>query len=148
MDYENDGSRGMVSSSVGAAFQEISFINKVFGLMTLGLLVTAFTAGYFATHVPIQTIVKMWLPVVIAEFVLVLVLSAMAMKMPPLLALVSFIGYAVLNGITLSSIFFAYQLGSVGRIFWATVITQTIWWTPSVVNPSKTASTWCGFSTR
>ncbi len=120
MDYENGGSRGMVNSSIGAAFQEISFINKVFGLMTLGLLVTAFTAGYFATHVPPQTIVSLWLPVVIAEFVLVLVLSALAMKMPSFLALVSFIGYAVLNGITLSSVFFAYQLGSVGRIFFIT----------------------------
>ena len=120
MDFEKGESHGMVNSGVGAAFQEVSFINKVFGLMTLGLLVTAFVAGYMATHVTPQTVASLWLPVVIAEFVLVLVLSSLAMKMPPMLALISFIGYAVLNGITLSFVFFAYQLGSVGRIFFIT----------------------------
>ena len=54
MDFEKGESHGMVNSGVGAAFQEVSFINKVFGLMTLGLLVTAFVAGYMATHVTPQ----------------------------------------------------------------------------------------------
>ena len=117
MDYEN---HGMLESRAGTALQEISFINKVFGLMTLGLLVTALTAGYLATHIPLQTLAGLWLPVVILEFVVVLALSGLAMKMPPMLALISFVGYAALNGVTLSSLFFVYQLGSVCKVFFIT----------------------------
>ena len=54
---------------------------------------------------------------IIAELVVVLVLSAAIMKLPVWGACLLFLGYAALNGLTLSVVFIAYELASIERVF-------------------------------
>lgn len=56
----------------------------------------------------------------IAEVVLVMVLSFRIEKMRFVTAALMFVVYSALNGLTLSSIFLLYELGSIGEIFFVT----------------------------
>lgn len=93
---------------------------KVFMWMTLGLLVT-FCTGYF-----ISTNEKMLLNIfasgmqwvfLVAELILVFVLSAKAAKMSGTSAKIFFLLYAFVSGITFSSIFVVYNLMSIFYVF-------------------------------
>ena len=102
------------------AARTASFINKVYGLMTLGLFLTAFIAHSAFHYIPIETLARIMMPCIIAEFILVLVLSFAATKLPSGAAFLGFIGYAALNGISLSTIFYAYRAGSIAQAFFIT----------------------------
>ena len=97
-------------------------MRKTFGWMTMCLLITALTAmgvvnsGLFYQ---IASSGAMWL-LIIAELVLVFVLSARINKMSVTTATVMLIVYSVLNGATLSFIFLAYSLGSIAKTFFIT----------------------------
>jgi len=56
----------------------------------------------------------------IAEVALVFALSAAIRKLPVAAACLMFMVYAALNGLTLSTIFFAYELGHIARVFFIT----------------------------
>lgn len=99
---------------------EISFINKVYGLMCLGLLLTAGLAYWTAGAVSPETIAKFMWPAIILEFVLVLLLSFLALKMPAGLAFLCFLGYAAVNGFTLSMVFLVYTKASIAGTFCVT----------------------------
>ena len=109
--YENEQSTGLL---------EVSFINKVYGAMTIALAITAAVAHYTYLNVSIETLANIWTPCIIGEFVLVFLLSFAAMKLPTFIAAVAFLGYAVLNGITLSAIFHVYKIGSIAIAFFST----------------------------
>ena len=102
------------------AAQTASFINKVYGLMTLGLFLTAFIAHSAFHYIPIERLARIMMPCIIAEFVLVMVLSFAATKLSSGAAFLCFIGYAALNGISLSTIFYAYRAGSIAQAFFST----------------------------
>ena len=97
-------------------------MRKTFGWMTMCLLITALTAmgvvnsGLFYQ---IASSGAMWL-LIIAELVLVFVLSARIHKMSVTTATLMLIVYSVLNGATLSFIFLAYSLGSIAKTFFIT----------------------------
>ena len=97
-------------------------MRKTFGWMTMCLLITALTAmgvvnsGLFYQ---IASSGAMWL-LIIAELVLVFVLSARINKMSVTTATIMLIVYSVLNGATLSFIFLAYSLGSITKTFFIT----------------------------
>lgn len=55
--------------------------------------------------------------IIIAEFILVVVLSSTIQSMSFLTASICYVVYCALNGLLLSSIFIAYELGSVGQVF-------------------------------
>ena len=57
---------------------------------------------------------------IIAELAMVFVLSAAIRKLPEGIAYLLFIGYAALNGLTLSVVFIAYELALVQRVFFIT----------------------------
>ena len=57
---------------------------------------------------------------IIAEIAMVFVLSAAIRKLPEGIAYLLFIGYAALNGLTLSVVFIAYELALVQRVFFIT----------------------------
>ncbi len=99
------------------AMPQVNFLNKVYALMTLGLLVTAGLSYYLGVHVEPQKFLPWVKPCLIAEFVIVFALSFVCLKLPAFVAFLAFIGYAALNGVTLSVIFLAYQLGSVAQCF-------------------------------
>ena len=97
-------------------------MRKTFGWMTMCLLITALTAmgvvnsGLFYQ---IASSGAMWL-LIIAELVLVFVLSARIHKMSVTTATIMLIVYSVLNGATLSFVFLAYSLGSIAKTFFIT----------------------------
>ena len=57
------------------AVRTASFINKVYGLMTLGLFLTAFIAHSLFHYVPLETLARIIVPCLVGELILVLVLS-------------------------------------------------------------------------
>lgn len=90
------------------------FMSKSFGWMFAGLLVT-FGVGIGAVASgSIFPIINSGLFIFtsIAELVMVFVLSARVQKLQPSTATALFFGYAVLNGINLSSIFLVYDYGT------------------------------------
>lgn len=113
------------STFVKAQTDMLSLVmRQVYLRMFLALLVTAITAYYVAvtpavTQFVFGSRVVFWI-LIIAEFGLVIGLSAALHKMSTTTANVMFLLYAVLNGVTLSSIFFVYQLGSIAFTFFIT----------------------------
>ena len=93
---------------------------KVFGWMFIGLLVTFFTGYYVSLHP--ETMLKLFggwsfIVVIIIEFALVIFLSARVATMKPTTAIISFIIYSAVSGLTFSSIFVTYELGSIMYVF-------------------------------
>ncbi len=99
---------------------ENKLMPKVFLWMTLGLIVT------FATGYVVSLNEKMlfnifssgihWI-LVIAELILVLILSARAAKMNGITAKIFFLLYSFVSGLTFSSIFVIYNLTSILYVF-------------------------------
>ena len=97
-------------------------MRKTFGWMAMCLLITALTAMGFINSglfYQIATSGAMWL-LIIAELVLVLVLSARINRMSVATATIMLIVYSALNGVTLSFIFVVYSLGSIAKTFFIT----------------------------
>ena len=94
-----------------------SFINKVYGLMCSALLVTAGVSWWTITNASPETIVAWMWPAMIVEFLLVLALNFLAHKLPMALSALAMLGYAALNGFTLSIIFLVYTKESLAGTF-------------------------------
>ncbi len=113
-----------VSEIPYAVVEERTFVRRVYGWMTGGLLVTALIAVATAsTPALFKTILgnpAVFYGLIIGELVLVGVLSAAVHKMSPFAAGVCFVMYAALNGLTLSVIFIAFELGSIATTFFIT----------------------------
>ena len=90
------------------------FMSKSFGWMFAGLLVTfGVGIGAIASGLIFPIINSgLFIFTSIAELVMVFVLSARVQKLQPSTATALFFGYAVLNGINLSSIFLVYDYGT------------------------------------
>jgi FtsH-binding integral membrane protein len=87
--------------------------------MAIALLVTAVTAYGFASTGLTSAIAETGLLIAIplGTVVLVFVLSMLVHKMPPLVAIAVFVLYAFLVGVSLSAIFFVFELGSIFQAF-------------------------------
>lgn len=99
-----------------------SIFRQVYGWMCAGLAVSGIVAWYTVSS-------GLWMKVlqgpgmlicIVAELALVFVLSARAMKMQPATAIATFLGYAALNGLTLSVVLLAYEAGVVAKTFFLT----------------------------
>lgn len=90
------------------------FMSKSFGWMFAGLLVTfGVGIGAVASGLIFPIINSgLFIFTSVAELVMVFVLSARVQKLQPSTATALFFGYAVLNGINLSSIFLVYDYGT------------------------------------
>jgi uncharacterized protein len=110
MDYYNNSRAVDASSSLNAQ------IARVFGWMFLGLAVTGVTS-FFAIQLNVAANTFLFLILVLAELGLVIFLSRRVMKMEYTTAAAAFIAYSVLNGITLSLIFYAYTFSSIAYVF-------------------------------
>ncbi len=99
-----------------------SVLQWVYLWMALGLLVTAGVA-FMTVNTPallnLLATPALWIAV-IAELILVLVLSAALPKLSPGLASLLFFAYAALNGFTLAGIFLVYTGGTITAAFGAT----------------------------
>ena len=112
---------GTNSMTVAQARQEAStvFLAKVFNWMAIGLGLTGIIAYFTAQSGLAIAIVgsPIFFILILGELGLVFYLSARIDKIQPGTATGLFVGYAVLNGLTLSAIFLAYTKASIGGTF-------------------------------
>jgi FtsH-binding integral membrane protein len=112
------------SVTVTQARQEAStvFLAKVFYWMAAGLGLTGLTALFTLSTGLITTIVgsPLFFLLIIAELGLVFYLSARVDRVQPATATGLFMGYALLNGLTLSSVFLVYTASSIAGTFFIT----------------------------
>ena len=108
-------------ATITQARQEAStlFLAKVFNLMPLGLGMTGVVAYLTANTGLAAAIIgsPLFIMLVLAELGLVFYLSARVEKIQAATASGLFIGYSVLNGLTLSVIFLAYTSTSIAGTF-------------------------------
>ncbi len=106
------------------AAEQGRFLVKVYNWMAFGLAVTGFIAWYVSqTPAMVYAIVGnpiIFFGLIIAELGAVFYLASRVMQMSAQRAKAIFIGYAVLNGLTLSVIFLAYTSASVTSAFLVT----------------------------
>ena len=95
------------------------YMTKTFGWMFAGLLATfgvALATAVSGAWLLLAATGLMWV-LIIAELVMVVVLSARVTKLRPGTATGLFFGYAVLNGVNLSTIFIAYDISTLVLAF-------------------------------
>ena len=101
-----------------------ALMRKVYTWMTLALLITGMTAYYVATNETLMTAILtnkiLFYGLIIAEFGVVLGVSAAIGRLSAMTATLLFILYSVINGATLSMIFRAYTASSIATVFFIT----------------------------
>jgi len=107
--------------------REHNFITRVYSWMCFALVVTGLVAFYVAsTPVLVKTIATnqiLFIGLIIAEIGAVIALSALINRISAATAVLLFIGYSALNGVTLSVILLAFTATSVASTFFATAAT-------------------------
>jgi uncharacterized protein len=103
-----------------AAARVSAFLQKVYGWMFVGLLVTAAVAGAVvldpAVARTLLTTPLYWV-FLIGDLGLVFFLSFRVAKIRPTTAMACFVGYAALNGIVLAPVFLVYTGASIAATF-------------------------------
>jgi FtsH-binding integral membrane protein len=103
---------------------QTGFMGKVYGFFSLGLLITIITAGVFVTS-PLGEVLRnmgfVMFGLIILQFIIVITLSAALNKLSVMSAVALFILYSFLTGITLSWVFFAYDIAGIMASFGAAV---------------------------
>ena len=114
--------------SMSAAFPIL--MRKVYVWMTLALVITGVTAYGVATSpglmMAIATNKLLFWGLIIAEFGLVVAISAAINKLSLTTATLLFVLYSVINGATLSFIFAIYTLSSIASVFFITAGTFAV----------------------
>ena len=113
--------------SMSAAFPVL--MRKVYVWMTLALVLTGVTAFGVATSPGIMTALTnriLFWGLVIAEFALVIGISAAINKLSLTTATLMFVLYSVINGAVLSSIFLIYTMSSIASVFFITAGTFAV----------------------
>ena len=101
-----------------------ALMRKVFVWMTLALAITGLTAYGVATSPALLSLIfsskVTFFGLIIAEFVLVFAISGAINRLSLSTATLLFILYSVVNGATLSTIFFAFSVATIGKVFFIT----------------------------
>lgn len=99
--------------------RESSVIKNIFLWMSAGLAITGFIAhGLYTSGLAYRVAVSgMMLPLFIVEIALVFILSRNIMNFKATTAILMFLSYSAINGVTLSSIFLAYTSSSIANTF-------------------------------
>lgn len=101
-----------------------ALMRKVFVWMTLALAITGLTAYGVATSPAILSLIfsskVTFFGLIIAEFALVFAISGAINRLSLSTATMLFILYSVINGATLSSIFFAFSVATISKVFFIT----------------------------
>jgi FtsH-binding integral membrane protein len=107
-----------------------AFMTKVYSWMTLALFITGIVAMYVASSEQLLSIVfgtkYIFMGLIIAQLGVVWYLSARVSKLSYTTAIIMFILYSVLSGITLSSIFIIYTASSIASTFFITAGTFAV----------------------
>ena len=121
IDYEKEF--GKPGYALGSRQTQIATTFKiVYGWMCAGLALSGVIAWYTAASGLCQKILQGpgFMVCLVAELAVVFVLSLAINKLPVFLAYLMFLGYAALNGLTLSVVFIAYELALVQKVFFIT----------------------------
>lgn len=102
--------------------QETSkFFQKVYGWMFLGLIISGVTAYYIASVPSLYEFILLNEPIfyalLLGDLALVFGLVGLIKKIPSRLAILMFLFYCFMMGLTLSVIFLVYTIESIGQIF-------------------------------
>ncbi|MBS1372210.1 MAG: Bax inhibitor-1/YccA family protein [Lentisphaeria bacterium] len=112
------------AESRNAAALQAGFVNRVFGWMTAGLALTGCVAWAVYNIPQLFQLVAgspgIYTILIILELVVVIVMSAAANKLSAAAAAACFVVFSLLNGLTLSWIFAAYQMSSIAATFFVT----------------------------
>lgn len=114
---------GMTYDRASSGTSVKSVMAGVYGWMTFALAISGLCAYLTGTTPNLaKTLLTggMFWVLVIAEVVLVMVISSMINKMSAALATALFVAYSALNGITLGFIFIYYTMGSIALTFFIT----------------------------
>lgn len=98
---------------------ENKLLGKTFFWMFLGILGTAIVAWYtYSSGLFMQLAINgSFTIVLIVELVVVLLFSFLFRKLPPIVVGILYFVYSMVNGVTLSTIFYVYQLDSIIYLF-------------------------------
>lgn len=121
VDFEKEFKRPDYSLAEGKTKLATTF-RIVYGWMTVGLALSGVIAWYTASSGLCEKLLtgagfKVCL---FAELALVLILSFAINKLPVVICYLMFLGYAALNGLTLSIVFLAFKLALVEKVFFIT----------------------------
>jgi FtsH-binding integral membrane protein len=109
------------ASTADAGLRVQAFIRRVYAWMFGGLLLTALASAWVVISPAMQQLVlgnaAVMIGLIVAELAIVLFLSFRIQRMSPAAAASSFLVYSLLNGLTLSVIFFAYSHASILQAF-------------------------------
>jgi uncharacterized protein len=98
-----------------------ALIRKVYTWMALALAITGVTAYGVAISPNLISLVfgsrLMFFGLIVAELAMVIILSARLNKLSLTSATLLFVGYSVLNGVTMSSIFLVFTMSSIASTF-------------------------------
>lgn len=119
-EVEEQGSLGR-SASVGALSELGAFMHRVYLNMAIGLAVTGATAMAVANSPSmLETVARFFWPLIIGELVVVMGMTALAQRISAGTAFGLFLGYALLNGLTMALVFAVYTRESVASTFFVT----------------------------
>ncbi|HEX3108486.1 MAG TPA: Bax inhibitor-1/YccA family protein [Thermoanaerobaculia bacterium] len=109
------------ASTAETGMRTRAFIRSVYAWMFGGLLLTAFSSLWVVSSKAMQQLIfgnrMMLIVLIIAEFGLVFAISAGLRRFSPAAAASMFLVYSLLNGLTLSVIFFVYTQSSIVQAF-------------------------------
>ena len=107
-----------------------ALMRKVYVWMTLALVITGFTAYYVATSPALIGLIfsnrLLFYGLMVAEVLLVLVISGAINKLSLSMATFLFTLYSVINGATMSLIFLVYTASSIASVFFITAGTFAV----------------------
>jgi FtsH-binding integral membrane protein len=100
------------------------FMGQVYFIMAIGLVVTGLTASWTSNSLA-RMINLAFRPgfafgLFILQIIIVVALSAAALRLNPGLAFLLFLFYSALTGLTISSIFLVYTNEHIAQVFWIT----------------------------
>lgn len=117
--WQNPKANVAAEASVAQGLQQ--FMTQTFTWMALGLGITGFVAVLTASSESLMALIfgsPLFIFLIIAELGLVIAFGFMMRKnVSSAVLLGMFLAYSALNGLTLSSIFLVYQLGSISQAF-------------------------------
>lgn len=121
--YENNNPLQNYQVATGQESSFNAYVVRVFATMFLGLLATAATSFLVLSTDLIFTLGNALYVILIAEVLLVVWMSSRVQKFQYTSLLTLFYVYSILNGITLSTVFYVYDIGFIGKAFATTSIT-------------------------
>lgn len=108
-------------SSEQTRVDDANFVSRVYAWMSLALFLTALTAFFVASSPALLNVIfgnkLVFYGLLLGELGLVFYLSSALMRLSASTATALFLGYSVLNGLTMAFIFIIYTAGSIASTF-------------------------------